>query len=193
MIVLTKIISTAIEKGKLIIKILGYGSADVKTVNNILPFGIDSRPIKNYRAIYASTGSKEDKFLIGVLFENSIVEEGEIRFHAEDKDGNEVSFASFKNNGDIELKSKNSAYIKLVNDGNIEVNGSADFLVRFSKLEEGFNNFKQDMNNFITTVFNTHVHPGVTSGGASTGPSPTPGTASSATISASKIDNLKTN
>ena len=65
-------------------------------------------------------------------------------------------------------------------------------MVRFSELETGFNELKDDFNNFISTVYNTHIHPGVLSGGASTSPTPSTGSSSSADISAAKIDEIKT-
>lgn len=171
---LSKIISSAIEKGKLIVKILGYGANDVQTVFNIQPFGIDSRPVKGYRGIYADTASKEEKILIGVILESAIAEEGEIRFHSEDADKAE------------------QAYLYLTAGGELHLNGDADNAVRYSELETAFNELRDDFNNFIT-LYNAHVHPGVTSGSASTSPPPVSGSSSAADVSGAKIDNVLTN
>ena len=189
---LSKIISTAIEKSKLIIKILGYGSADVQTVYTIQPFGIDGNPVPGYRGIFADTSSKEDKILIGVLFENAMADIGELRLHSEDANGNEMASLHFKNTGEVELIANGSATLIAKDDGTIEINGNADNMVRYSELKTGFDQLKQDFNNFIT-IYNAHVHPGVTSGSASTSPPPVSGSSSGASINASKIDNVKTN
>ena len=82
-------------------------------------------------------------------------------------------------------------YIKL-DDSFIEMDGNADFMVRFSELETGFNQLKSDFNSFVNTIYNVHVHPGVTAGAASTAPSPSTGSPSSADISGAKIDEIKT-
>jgi len=189
---ISKIISTSIEKGKQIIKILGYGAKDVQTVFNVQPFGIDSRPVAKYRGIYADTASKEEKILIGVIFENAEALEGETRLHSEDSDQQEMASVYLKANGDIELTRNASSTIILKENGDIEINGNGDNMVRFSDLKSGFDTLKEDFNNFITT-FNSHVHAGVTPGGGSTAITPTPGSTSTADIDDSKIDNIKTN
>lgn len=189
---LTKIISTAIEKSKLIIKILGFGSADIQTVFYVQPFGIDGNPVPGYRAIFADTASREDKILIGVIFENAITDIGELRLHSEDADGNEKASLHLKNTGEVEMIANANATLILKDDGIIEINGNADFMARFSELKNGFDQLKQDFNNLIT-AYNAHVHPGVTAGGASTLVTPSQGTSSTASIDDSKIDNVKTN
>lgn len=131
---LSKIISTLIQKGKLIIKILASGSADVKTVNNLLPFGIDSNPTKNYRAVYTKTDVKGDNVLLGVINNNVLTNVGEIRLHSEDTNGNEVFFVHIKN------------------DGNCEFNGNIDNLVRYQSLEDGLNDMVTNINTELTKI-----------------------------------------
>ncbi len=63
----------------------------------------------------------------------------------------------------------------LKKDGTMEIGGNSDFMVRFSALESGFNELRSD--------FNSHVH-------ASNGVPPT--TPSTASISAAKINEIKT-
>jgi hypothetical protein len=171
---IARIISTAIERGKSIIKILGLGASDVQTVINVQPFGMDSRPPKGYRGIFADTESKEDKILIGVILESAIADEGEVRFHSEDSDGAE------------------QAYMYLTKDGELHLMGDSDNAVRFSELQTAFDELKSDFNSFVNT-YNAHVHPGVTAGGASTSPTPSSGSTTSADISPAKIDEIKTN
>ncbi len=72
------------------------------------------------------------------------------------------------------------ATVKLLKDGIIEINGNADFAVRFNALETGFNTLRSDHNTFLT-----HVH------GASGTPPVPPAVPSTASISAAKVDEVK--
>lgn len=195
--VLSKIISSTIEKGKLIVKILGWGNNDVKTVQSLFPFGVDANPLPGYRGIYASSSSKEKRYLLGVLNTNAVSDVGEFRIHSEDSDGNEIASIHLKNNGDIEMTGNGSSTVILRENGDIELNGDSDNMVRYSKLEEAYNQLKSDLNSFIST-YNTHIH--VTT--ATVGPSAVPGvispttstgTPSTGDITPAKIDNIKTN
>jgi hypothetical protein len=68
------------------------------------------------------------------------------------------------------------------------LNGNTNFAVKYTELKTAFDTLRTELNSLIT-VFNAHVHPGVTSGSASTSPSTTPGTPAKADMSASQ--NLK--
>lgn len=125
---LTKIISTAIVKGSLIIKVLGFGSKDVQTVSSVQPFGIDANPNKNYRGIWARTESAENRILLGILFERATAQPGEIRFYAENDAGSEVY----------------SIHIKKT--GICEIGGNADNAVRYQKLDDGLKDVITDIN-----------------------------------------------
>lgn len=83
--------------------------------------------------------------------------------------------------------------IELDKDGNVIINEGTDNSVRYSKLKEEFDKLKQDLNNFITSVYNAHTHPYVDSpvGASNTSATLTLGTASTADISSSKIDEIK--
>jgi hypothetical protein len=90
--------------------------------------------------------------------------------------------------GEIMLYSQDGglikAFIKFLKDGILEINGNTDFAVAFDDLKTGFDALRTDMNTFITTIYNLHVH----------GPSPLPsvtGTQSTANIDASKINTIK--
>lgn len=148
--VISKIISTAINKGYLIIKALRYGSGNVQTAYMINPFGIDGNPPEGYRCIFADTGNDNEKIIIGIISDKAIAGKGELRLHSED--GTE------------------KAYMYLKKDGVIEINGNTDFMVRYNALESGFNQLRSDFNTFLL-----HVH-----GGAGTPPTPpaVPSTAS---------------
>lgn len=125
---ITKIISTAIVKSRLIIKVLGLGSKDIQTVYNITPFGIDSNPVSGLRAIWARTESMEDRILLGVLFEHAIAATGEIRLYSTNENGT-IVFS-----------------LHLKNDGTCEFGGNADNLVRYSKLNDGLQSTKTGIN-----------------------------------------------
>jgi hypothetical protein len=92
--------------------------------------------------------------------------------------------------GEIEIYSSEDgervARIRLEVGGNVVINQGEDFAVRFSKLKEGFDQLKSDLNTFIG-VFNGHVH--AVSGSTTLVPGTT-GTASEASIDDSKIEDV---
>ncbi len=81
-------------------------------------------------------------------------------------------------------------YIQIEGDF-IEVGGNTDFMVRFSVMETAYNQLKSDFDDLVN-AYNSHVHPGVTAGGASTATTPTQGNTSTGDISGAKIDEIKT-
>lgn len=70
-------------------------------------------------------------------------------------------------------------FINLLVDGTIEINGNADFAVRYNALETAFNQLQTD--------FDTHIHP-VTTAPGSTGVPTAPSTAD---ITGAKVDEVK--
>ncbi len=176
MIRISKIISTALVKGKLIIKVLRLGEKDVQTVNYSVPFGIDSNPNLEYRAIYAKTGEKGANILLGIINENVLASFGEIRIFSNDLDGNEIT------------------QIHLTNEGIIKIGGEDDNMVRYSKLEEAYNELNDKFNDLVS-AFNQHVHPTAAPGAPSPPtpvPSVIPATPSTGDITPSKIDEILT-
>jgi hypothetical protein len=170
---LTKIISTAKQTGYLIIKVLGLGTKDVQTVYNIQPFGIDSNPNKNIRGIWAKTDNLEERILIGILFNRPVSSPGELRLYSEDSNGSE----------------KIAIYLK--NDGSIELGGGTNYLTKYNELKLAFDKLKDDVNSHIQN-YNAHVHPGVLSGGASTLVTTTLSSQTTADMTGSKSNILKT-
>lgn len=71
------------------------------------------------------------------------------------------------------------AFINFLVDGTLELNGNADFAVRFSALETAFNQFKTD--------YNGHTHATVASIGTPTIPIPI----TAADITPAKVDEVK--
>ena len=177
MIRISKIISTALIKGKLIIKVLRLGGQDVQTVNYAVPFGVDSNPNLEYRAIYAKTGEKGDNVLLGIINNNAIAKSGEIRIYSNDLEGNEIGS------------------IYLTNEGIAEIMGNDDNMVRYSELESAYDQLKQDHDSLVS-AFNAHVHPTAAPGSPSPPtpiPNQIPASPSTGDISGAKIDNVKTN
>lgn len=162
MLNLVKIISTRIDQGKRLIKFLKMGINDVQEMNTVQPFGIDGNPRKDMIALYAPTGEQGKAIIIGYINKNQVAAVGETRLYSTESDSDTEKF-----------------YIHLKNDGTAEVGGDSDFMVRFTTLESGFNQFLSD--------HNTHVHVG--NMGAPTAPPTIP---SSATIAGAKITEIKT-
>lgn len=146
-----------------VIKFLRFGLNDTQTATEAVPFGIDSNPVKDMIAIYSKTSTMGEAVIIGYINENQLADPGETRIFSTDSSGG--------------LKT----YIWLKADGKIQLGGTADNAVRFSKLEDGFNQLKSDFNNFLT-----HVH------GTAGTPTTPPALPSTASISDAKIDEIQT-
>lgn len=169
-----KVISTEIvEQGRRWIKGLRTGTKDVRTASQATPFGIDSAPLKDMRAIFARTEERGRSVIVGYLLDNMLAQDGETRL--------------FSLNSDGELQT----YLWLKKDGTILLGGDAKNLARFQELKEGFDQLKADLNDLISK-YNTHVHSGVTTGGGISGATTTTDTASTASIDDAKIDEIKT-
>lgn len=171
-----KVISTAIEKGFRRIKATVYGETDIRTPRQIAPFGIDSNPVKDMTAIYLDTNKKGKPVILGYFNRQLIADTGELRLYSADEEGEEQIF------------------IHLKNDGTIAVGGEDDNMVRFSKLKEGFDALKVDHNKLVT-AFNAHMHPTAPVGPPSPPtpvPSSIPAVASTASVDASKIEEITT-
>jgi len=131
--IISKVISTIIQNGINVIKVLRLGNSDVQTGYNVQPFGIDGNIPSGYRAIFADTGNRGDKIIIGVINKNALAEVGELRFHSEKSNGSE-SFA-------IYLKS----------DGTCEIGGNANFAVKYNELKQQLDK----TNEVITAITNS--------------------------------------
>lgn len=165
MITFSKFKEAVIESARRILKVEQFG---LKTAAEAMPFGEDSQPVKDMVAIFGETSNNAEPVIIGYINKNQVAGPGEKRIFSLDSDGNLATF--------IWLKS----------DGTIEIGGDAKNMVRYQELEQGFNQLRTDLNNFITT-YNLHTH--AANGGA---PPAAQGTPSTADISASKIDEVKT-
>lgn len=162
---------------RLKVKFLRFGKSDVQECIEASSYGVDSNPIKDMIAIYAPTQESGKNYVIGYLNTNRLAEIGENRLFSTDENG--------------ELK----AWIWLKNDGKVQILGDTDNMVRYSKLEEAFNQLKADHNDLAQkwTAFATAYVPGSP---ATLGTPPTLATStvqpSTANISEAKIDEVQT-
>lgn len=170
MITFSKVDSFSLKNLKRVLKVFQFG---VKTAAEAAPFGDDAAPLKDMIAIFAESSNNAEPVIIGYINKNQIAAAGEKRIY------------SLKADGEL------SSYIHLKNDETIELFGAADNLVRYSKLKEGFDTLRTDLNALIT-AYNTHVHVSAAPG-TPNAPTLSTGTASSASVDASKIENIKTN
>ncbi len=148
----------------------------IKSPRQILPSGMDSVPIEGDQGTMIVIAQSQGKGVQIGVYPDPQAESGEVRFYSRDDNGAQQAFLWIKK------------------DGNIEINGDADFAVAFNDLKSGFDTLKGDVNTFITTIFNAHLHPfvGLPSGTPGfTTATATPGSSSAASIDASKISTIK--
>lgn len=142
-----------------------------KSPRQINPPGIDSVPLSDDQGVMISVGSNGKNVFIGI-YPDPQAKPGEVRLYGRDSNGQQVSELLFNNAGEFVY------------------NQGTDYAVAYEDLKVGFDTLKADFNNLIT-VFNAHVHSGVTTGGGSSAVSPTPGTPSTASIDASKVETVR--
>lgn len=173
-------LSSVIEQGRRRIKLLVNGRSDSRRPYESLPFGVDGVPPENWRALYAETSEEGRNVVIGYINQNQlqVLNNGETHFYSTSADGDSIA-----------------AFIRLLNDGTMQVLGTGDFFVRFNELETGFNELRSDLNTHITS-YNGHIH--ITTATVGTGPpgviAPTTSTSTSSTasIAGAKIDEIET-
>jgi phage gp45-like len=143
---------------------------DLQSVEHMTQAGEDTHPPAGSKVVILSIGSS---WKIAIACDDGIepeVEEGEKKIYSSDG-GAIKAFIHFKKNGDI------------------VINDDADNAVRYSKLEEAFNQLKDDFSNFVTMTYNLHMHPTAAPGAAS--PPTVTGTSSTADITPAKIDEIQ--
>jgi len=128
------ILSKVKQATKEFIKVLRYGNIDVLTPIPILPYGIDSKPVKNSVGAFSKTANDNTSVLLGYTLKSEKTNEGETRIYATDTSGNEVF--------DIYLK----------NDGTCEFGGNTDFFTKYNALNSGMQTFVNALNAQLTTA-----------------------------------------
>ena len=161
MIWLTTTLSTAVDSmNRLIQKVRRLGKYDIQTAPIAAPYGGDPNPTEGMVAIFAETSMKGDQVIIGYVNKNAIAEVGGLRLFSTNSAGAE------------------QFYVYLRASNNLELGGDARHLARFEELETAFNELK--------SAYNSHTHLSTATGT----PTSTTSAASSADISACKIDNI---
>lgn len=151
---------------------LRFGKSDVQSPFESMPFGFDGVPKKDLRAVYASTQERGVNVIVGYINVNQIAEEGEVRLYS------------------LDVNSDLSTYIHLKNDNTMEVGGDDDNMVRYSKLEEAFNDLKKEHDDLVD-AFNQHQHAALNAIPVPI-PSIIPVVNSQADITPAKIETIKT-
>lgn len=130
MINISKTISTTVNNaGERIAKVLRLGKKDVQEIHVVAPFGDDSHPPKDVRAIYQETGIKGQAVLVGYINTDSIADEGERRIFSVDPSTGETK-----------------TFVHLKNDGTIEFNGNSDNIIGYKQTADSINEIKDDIN-----------------------------------------------
>jgi len=161
---ITKVISTTIERGRRIVKILRYGKSDIQTSYETAPFGVDSSPIKNMRAIYSPTAERGKSVIVGYINENQIAENGEVRLYSTNSIG--IS----------------QTYLWLKSNGNIEIGGNTKNAISFTELQLVLTNYNTNLMFELTKI---------QSAIAAVGGAYTPSQSLIIDISAAKVNNVK--
>ena len=153
-----------INTGRRILKILTFGKISVNDVNEASPFGLSSSAPNGTTAVYSESTSNGEKILLGYLNTNQTgVERGGFKIYSTDDTGQVQTYIYLRPNGDIEL------------------GGNNDNLIRFSALDSGLSNLDTQIQAELTKI---------AAGISSAGGSYTPGTIET-DISQAKIDELK--
>jgi len=184
-----KIISTLIDDNVREISTEVYKNYTKKS-KQILPPGIDSSPIAGDQGVLIVIDSNAGKSVQVGVYSSPTAEPGEIRLYSRNDSGVQQGEIFIKKDGTIELTGGPAI---LAYGDMIELNGNADNAVRYSELETGFNQLKQDHDDLVTG-FNAHMH-ATAAPGAPSPPTPAPpnvpASPSTADITSSKVDEVK--
>lgn len=163
MISLTKYLSARIESGIRKLKVIVSGTNNVQEPTECMPFGIDSVPVANMKAIYSTSTIQGSNVIIGYVNTQQRAATGEFRAYSTDSSGGLATY--------IWLHSTAGA-------GQLELGGTADNAMRYSQ-------FNTIIQNYLT-LQNTAIQAGVASAGGSYTAPPAPN------FTAAKIDEIKT-
>lgn len=136
MIALAKVISSRLDNAMRWVKVNVFGDKDTREVDEASPFGVDGCAPKDMIAVYADTASKDEKVVMGYINVCQKAQPGEIRI-----------YSTRSNNATSE-----NFYILLTNVGTCEIGGTADNMVRYSKLEDAYNQLKSDHDDLVQDI-----------------------------------------
>lgn len=113
-------------------KVFQFGA---KTVAECSPYGFDSNPLLNdMDAVFAETSVSGEPIIIGFIQKNRFAGVGEVRLYSEDENG------------------KTQAFMWLRNNGNLELNGRTDNLVKFKPLNVASIKLSSDINTELIKI-----------------------------------------
>lgn len=101
--ILSRIISTTIRRGLSIVKLSGFGSRDIREVDRVAPYGIDSRAWSKYKCVYSDTSNDDQRLFIGIIGENETAGEGETVIYSENSKGSRQARIHLYSDGKIEI------------------------------------------------------------------------------------------
>lgn len=171
---IVKVVSAALTNGRRIVTVLRRGQKDVQDADQSLPSGVDSSPVANMTAVFSKTSLGTRKVIVGYLKNDQLASQGEVRLFSVDSSGTLQT------------------YLWIKNDGTVEIRGSGDNMVRFSKLKESVDELKNDLTT-LKSAFTGWV-PVANDGGAAlkTATATWHGTALVKNIDDAKINEIKT-
>lgn len=178
--VISSIIKTIAGGNWTLVKSQISGRDDIQETPQAVPFGIDSRPIKDIKAVYSPTENNAEPVLIGYFMEVAEAEAGELK--------------TFSTNDSGEIQ----AFVFHKKDGNLELNGNLDNAVRYQKLDDAISVFKQSIDSSQsnqTTKINLElgkIQTAIVALGGTYNYIPVTADAVNYDLSAAKIDNIKT-
>lgn len=131
---LVRVVSTFLTGPFRYIKITRYSDRDVLTAYEASPAGLDSNPGNPVTALYVETSVNSDTAILGYFQKNRKAAPGEFRTYSTDRNGEEKTYTWLKA------------------DGTIEIGGDTDHMVRYSKLEEAYNQLKEDHDALVSDL-----------------------------------------
>lgn len=173
---LSTVISNIITKGLRSIKVKTIGE-NIETASYVSSGNIDFNPVKNMKAIFAKTANSSEPVILGYVNKTIIddLEEGEGAFFSTD---NETPLA----------------IIRARKNGNLELNGDNDNIMRYSIMKEEYDKTKEVLDAILSTLETPINEPG--NGAPSAFQAEmiaAVGTKETGDISGCKVDNVLTN
>lgn len=123
----SKVLQSAIKDTVRKVQILLFQRA--REVQQSVPYGIDSVPVKDMVAVYSATGEMGQSVIIGYLYKDAVAEVGSIRLYSE------------------------NGYVHLRANGNLELLGTADNAMRYAAFNSVIQSYLTSQNAAILAGF----------------------------------------
>lgn len=154
-----------------LVKISGLADEVQSDIERVQDYGITSNPpVESEAVVLYINGGKDHGIVVKT-------------------DSSEYRVQGLKT-GEVCIYSKFGQKILLDENGEIVFNEGTDFAAGFTDLKTGFDTLRTELNALVT-AYNAHVHTGVLTGPASSGPPAAPAVPATATIDAAKIEEIK--